>query len=71
MASRIALHADESYRDEDGFWVIAAEEGTAGYIRINAWPTLEDAQRYAADTNSQAGITDDDRRAILASSIAA
>lgn len=35
------------------------------------WLTLEAAQRYAADTNSQTGITDDDWRAILASSIAA
>jgi hypothetical protein len=69
MANRIALHSDESHQDGDQFWVIAVEEGSAGYTRINAWPTLEDARRYAADTNTQAGITDADRRSILASSM--
>ncbi|MFZ2529756.1 MAG: hypothetical protein WAX14_19210 [Rhodococcus sp. (in: high G+C Gram-positive bacteria)] len=69
MASRIALHADASYQDTDGYWVIAAEENTAGYIRVNAWPTLAEAQRYATDVNSRVGVTDEDRRRILASSM--
>lgn len=69
MSNLIAMHTDQSYEDRDGFWVVAAEEGVSGYSRINVWPTLAEAQQYAAEANARIGVSDDDRRRILASSM--
>lgn len=71
MSDRIAFHTDESHEDSSGFWVIAVQENVDGYHRLNVWPTLAAAQSHVDESNAKNNISDDDRRAILASSIRA
>ncbi len=53
-APRIACYTDESYETPDGrFKVISFREDEAGYWTVNDWPTLPDAQAYAAELNER------------------
>ncbi|WP_336794177.1 hypothetical protein [Gordonia malaquae] len=68
-----ALHTDASMVDSDGTYkVVVSTRNVPGYAPWNSgWPTAEAARAYADEHNAKLGLTPDQAREIIASSMAA
>lgn len=73
MPNRTCYHADESFYDTttSKYQLIRIDEGEAGYLPVDLYTTLTEAQAAAKTHNTQLGLSDDDVLDIRASSMAA